>query len=207
MKKILILDPQRSSLEKKKNIFTNPGFQVIGATSVEEARDILRGDTIDLLVSELDMPDTNGDDLCKDIRNNDQLKHISVVMIGFQSQAALSRCESCGVNAFLGKPLSHKELYSSVNELLNVHGRESYRVLVKVTIKGNARDESFFCNSQNLSVSGVLLETPKLLSKGDTITCAFFLRSNNISVNGEVVREESKPPDLYQYGIRFSNRN
>jgi DNA-binding response OmpR family regulator len=205
MKKILIVDPFESSLEKKKAVLSRPGFHLISAYTGEEALTMLHGDKIDLMISELDMPGMNGDELCSALREDGSLKNISVIMIGLQGQESVDRIQACGANSFLSKPLSPKELYGVVNELLNVHGRENYRVLMKVTVKGISKDVSFFCTSQNLSASGVLLETTKLLSKGDEIECSFFLRSDNIAVTGEVVREEMKPPNTYHYGIKFLN--
>lgn len=203
MKKILIVDPIESSIEKKKAVLSKPGFRLYSSHTAEEALDILREDKIDMLISELDMPGMNGDELCSALRKDNTLKNMSIIMIGFQGRESVDRTQLCGANSFLSKPLSPKELYSVVHELLNIHGRENYRVLMKVTIKGVSKDVSFFCTSQNLSVSGVLLETTKLLSKGDEIECSFFLRTNNITVNGEVVREEKKSPNTFHYGIRF----
>jgi two-component system chemotaxis response regulator CheY len=205
MKKILIVDPIESSVEKKKAVLSKPGFHLYSARTAEEALTILREDKIDMLISELDMPGMSGDELCSALRKDNILKNMSIIMIGFQGQESVDRTQSCGANSFLSKPLSPKELYSVVNDLLNIHGRENYRVLLKVTVKGISKDVSFFCTSQNLSVSGVLLETTKLLSKGDTIECSFFLRTNNITVNGEVVREEKKSPNTFHYGIKFLN--
>ena len=203
MKKILIVDPLESSLEKKKAVLSKSGFHLFSAYTANEALTILRDNKIDMLISELDMPGMNGGELCSALRADGSLKNISVIMIGFQGQESADRAQACGANSFLSKPLSPKELYGVVNELLNVHGRENYRVLMKVTVKGISKDVSFFCTSQNLSMSGVLLETTKLLSKGDEIECSFFLRSDNIIVTGEVVREEKKPPNTYHYGIKF----
>ncbi|UCG78399.1 MAG: response regulator [Nitrospirota bacterium] len=212
MRKILIVDPLKSSLEKKVTSLTKQGLQVSGVESAQEALELIRKDPVDVIISELDMPGMNGDELCSSLRKRPELKNISVILTGFESQSAKDRSNTCGANAYLSKPLSPKDLSSQVNDLLNIHGRESYRVLMKVTVKSKIRKESFFCTSHNLSVSGVLLETEKVLEPGVDIECAFFLRSVNISVNGEVVREEKKSQDVRLYGIKFidlsqDNRN
>jgi c-di-GMP-binding flagellar brake protein YcgR len=91
-------------------------------------------------------------------------------------------------------------------QLLHISLRESYRVLLSVKIDGSSKDRSFFCKSENISASGLLLETDKPLAKGDRLVCSFFLpESHRITVTGEVVRVI--PPDgdakTNRYGVKF----
>jgi len=63
----------------------------------------------------------------------------------------------------------------------------------------------FFSLSQNISSSGLLIETDSHLAKGDEISCSFFIKSHQITAQGEIVRVFKKGPTRYQYGIRFQD--
>jgi hypothetical protein len=90
-----------------------------------------------------------------------------------------------------------------VSRLLDVPERKSYRVILKVTVHGKDQNESFYCSSRNISSTGMLIESEKLLKKEDRISCSFFLpNSDRITCDGEIARvvQEGKG---YQYGIRY----
>jgi len=96
------------------------------------------------------------------------------------------------------------ELLRKVSRLLNIKERKSYRVLLKVTVKGGLNDTSFFCTSQNISTTGILIETERTLEVGDCISCSFYLpNSGAISLDGEVVRTSGNTKDGFRYGVRY----
>jgi c-di-GMP-binding flagellar brake protein YcgR len=79
--------------------------------------------------------------------------------------------------------------------------RKSYKVILKATVQG--QDSAFLCTSQDISASGILIETDRDLNKGDRITFAFFLPgASRIVADGEMVRSE-RNGDALHYGIRF----
>ncbi|HXX58928.1 MAG TPA: PilZ domain-containing protein [Thermodesulfovibrionales bacterium] len=82
--------------------------------------------------------------------------------------------------------------------------RGSLRALIKVSVNGVFQDDFFYAVAQNISTSGILFETDKLLVEGDKIACSFVLQ-HKIDIDGEVVRSERKTPDLYHCGVRFLN--
>jgi c-di-GMP-binding flagellar brake protein YcgR len=82
--------------------------------------------------------------------------------------------------------------------------REGQRFRVRMFVMGEFKNNVFSSTTQNISVSGMLVETEKVLAKGDTITCSFVLQ-HKMTVSGEVARVAKKKANLYDYGIRFLN--
>ena len=82
--------------------------------------------------------------------------------------------------------------------------RGCLRGLIKVALKGIFERDFFFSTALNISASGILIETDKILAQGDRIVCSFILQ-RKIEVTGEVVRAIRKAPDVYHYGVRFLN--
>ncbi|MBI5640687.1 MAG: response regulator [Nitrospirae bacterium] len=191
-------------MEKEECILRRSDFRLYTATSSDEAIALHRKEKVDLIIIDMDMPVISGDKFCSLIRKDDSLKQVSVILICGTSSADIDRFTKCGANAYLVKPLRPVELLEKVSQLLDIPERKSYRVLLKVKVNGRFTSDTFFCSSQNISSSGILLQTDKLLEKGDIITCSFFLPSSErIVAEGEVVRAAKNSGDTYQYGIRF----
>ncbi|MBI5102124.1 MAG: PilZ domain-containing protein [Nitrospirae bacterium] len=65
--------------------------------------------------------------------------------------------------------------------------------------------ESFFCYSRDISSSGILIETDKVLEKGTIISCSFFLpNSERIVTDAEIMRAVPLGNKTFQYGARFT---
>jgi hypothetical protein len=94
-------------------------------------------------------------------------------------RAKVARCQA---NAYITKPIRPVEFLEKVSQFLDIPERQSYRVLLKVKVKGKTTTEPFFCSSRNISVTGLLIETDKILEKGDVISCSFFLPKSEIIV-------------------------
>lgn len=203
MKKILIVDNIAATAEREKSMLSRGEFTVLTAVTAEEALEMHRAQQVDLIVVGLDLKDIPCDEFCARIRQDDNLCHVSIVAVGHDSDKDSALVARCKVNAYISLPLHPVQFLEKIGQLLQIPIRKSYRVLFKVTVTGSRGEESFFCNSQNISETGVLLETAKALGKGDRIACSFFLPgSGQVTTDGEIVRVVKKD-DVYQYGVRF----
>jgi hypothetical protein len=102
-------------------------------------------------------------------------------------------------------PLDTGLLAVKALQLLQVPVRKSYRVLLNVSVQGSDQASSFVCRSENISATGLLIETDRHLHAGDRISCSFSLGSKEVTVCGEIVRVITPPLDsnLNRYGIKF----
>ena len=115
------------------------------------------------------------------------------------------RAAQCGANICLHKPFSARTLLEHVEKLLTISVRRGYRVLLRAKVKGAKDDATFFCTSQNISGSGMLIETDRSLLHGEQLTCSFFLPgAAQITATGEVVRTETAADGKHHYGVIFT---
>jgi CheY-like chemotaxis protein len=204
MKKILLVDDLKGLIDKEKSILDRTDFNIFTATSSDEALKIHKSIGMDLIVVDLDMPGTSGDELCTMIREDEEMKNVSIVVVCTNSKADMKRAEQCKANDCVTKPIRPVELLRKVSRLMDIQERKSYRVLLKVTVKGSLNNASFFCTSQNISTTGILIETERTLEVGDNISCSFYLpNSGAVSLDGEVVRTSGNARDGFQYGVRY----
>lgn len=204
MKKILIVSELRSLVEKEKSILNRSDFNIFSAASGREAFDIHKSEKVDLIVADNDLPDITGDDLCSMIRDNEELRKVSIILLFKKTD--IEKNLHCKANAFVAKPLDPPALLEKVSHLLSIAQRKSYRVLLKISVNGKFMDKPFYCTSKDISAAGMLLETEKRLEKGDVLSCSFFLPgSQQIVTDAEVVRVINKLSETAHYGVKFLN--
>jgi DNA-binding response OmpR family regulator len=206
MKKILLVNSSRHFFDEGKSLLDRKDFQVFVAPSALEALQIHRNEHMNLVVSELEVPGMGGDVLCVRIREEAEVRAVSFILICNDNPSEIERASRCGANAFLKKPFKAKTILEHVEKLLAISIRRGYRVLLRAKVIGSKDDAVFFCTSQNLSATGMLIETDRHVKSGDQITCSFYLPgSAHITAEGEVVRIESAPEGKHTCGLRFIN--
>lgn len=205
MKKILLVNASRYFIDEGKSLLDRKDFQVFMAPSVMQALQIHRQERVNLIVTDLHLPEMGGDVLCERIRQETDVRAVSVILVCHDVPADLDRAARSGANVCLKKPFAARTLLDHVEKLLAVCVRRGYRVLLRAKVKSSLEDGVFFCTSQNLSVSGILIETDRDLRAGVIISCSFYLPgSAHIVADGEVVRSERLPDGKYSCGIRFT---
>ncbi len=157
----------------------------------------------DLIIADAALPLMGGAKLCSMIRSDAELKYVSIILVCDETETTLSECRKAGANVVIPKPVDPGELLWKASELLVVPQRKDMRALLRVSIKGLEGDTPFFAQSQNISISGMLLETEHALKPGDRLTCSFNIGHSEITVTGTVVRVEETTSARHRYGVRF----
>jgi len=205
MKKILLVENPLSTIGPQRELLDRSDIKLFTASSGREALDLHKVEKMHLIVIDLNMTDIKGDIFCEMIRQDDRLRNVSILIMCRDIKAEIDRASACGANAFITVPIRVQDFFSKVGRLLNVHHRGSYRVLMKVSVQGKDKIESFFCSSVNISISGLLIETNKVLNEGDIILCSFFLPgANNVVTGAEIMRVVKSNGGPDKYGIRFT---
>jgi DNA-binding NtrC family response regulator len=115
---ILVVDDACDTLEVIERNLTSRGCQVYTATNVPEAIKILNSTQIDLVITDLKMPNISGIDLIRHVREN--LKDTEVVMItGYPSVDSAVKAIKNGAEEYITKPFTDEELFSAVQRTLD----------------------------------------------------------------------------------------
>lgn len=203
MKKILLVNMAGFFPEGERGMFNRSTFQVFTAGSAREALQIHRQERVDLIISDMDLPDMGGHNFCFMVRREEGLRYAALMLICNDTADDLAHAAQCGANAWFARPVRPTAVLEKLEELLAVAKRQDYRVLLKVQVAGSTGPETFFCQSRNISASGMLFETDRVLVQDDVVTCMFFLPgSPQIVADAEVVRAV-RINGLHHYGIRF----
>ena len=157
------------------------------------------------MITDLALPSMGGAKLCAAIRGEDSLKNISIILACETMHANLPLCRNAGANTVIEKPIDPVELFIKVSELIAVPQRQDMRVMIRVALSGGAAGSPSFASSENISISGMLLETAGELNQGGQMNCAFNIGHNEIKVTAKVVRVDRAPSGRYRCGVQFMN--
>jgi DNA-binding response OmpR family regulator len=185
--RVLLARESADWMRAQKILLREAGYEVLTASSAEDALKTYERGGADFLAVDLDLPLMGGDGLCSRIREEDNRVYVCLMCSGKKPE--LRRCGNCGANSFMKDPVDAEELTRRVDLILKARGRRATRVLARVRVEGYFRSEPFFCTSRDISETGILLETDRTLAKGDRITSTFFLPdTERLEVRGSVVR-------------------
>ena len=115
---ILIVDDNYDMLELIQRNLKALNFHTYKASSVTEAIDILKYSSIDLLITDLQMPGINGIELIKYVQEHFP-KIPKLVITGFPSVDSAIDAVKAGAVDYLAKPFTNEELKKAVKNLVN----------------------------------------------------------------------------------------
>ena len=119
--RVLVVDnilPNVKLLEAK---LTGEYFDVLTATSGLEALDILHREQPDIILLDVMMPDMNGFEVCKRIKQDPDTMHIPVVMVtALDQQSDRIAGLQAGADDFLTKPVKDIALFARVKSLVRL---------------------------------------------------------------------------------------
>ncbi len=116
MIKVLIIDDDPDVRTVMNVLMKKNGFAVDTAANREEALDKLEQFDPSVVLLDVLLSGTDGRDLCQQIKADEKLQHIPVIMISAHPGAA-ENITSYGADDFLTKPVNTQLLISKVNEL------------------------------------------------------------------------------------------
>ena len=206
MKKVLIAQPIRELIGKEQQGFLQRAdIRLTSVATNDEIAAACRIDRPDLIISKLDLPGRDSVDLFETLRDSGTLRDTAVIMIHEGRPGESELAQQCSADAVYRMPINVPQLLKQAHYLLDMPLRESYRVLLSVKVESRKNEGAFFCRSENISATGLLLETERTLVVGDRIECSFFLPgSSQVVVHAKVVRQvPAAGSGANRYGIQF----
>ena len=109
-----------------KNTLNDLGFTCLEAENGVEALAIIQQLTLNLVIADTHMPEKNGMELLEDIRADDNLKDLPVVLTMIEPlEELISEGEELGMNDYLVKPFDVFSLSKLLDKVIEMEGGES----------------------------------------------------------------------------------
>ena len=118
-RKILVVDDDSTSRRLMSHILNREGYDVATASNGVEALELMADDPAEILITDRMMPNMDGVELLKAVRQSPIYGHIPVIIVTANSDARdQPEAEAAGATAFLTKPVGSTELLATVQRAL-----------------------------------------------------------------------------------------
>lgn len=118
-KKILIVDDSESIRDVVSFTLENEGFDVLIANDGTDALKFLDGREIDMIITDLHMPEMDGITLIKHVRAMDAYQRIPILFLTTESQTAKKmEAKEAGATGWIIKPFVPAKLIAALQKVL-----------------------------------------------------------------------------------------
>ena len=118
-KKILIVDDSESIREVVRFTLENEGFEVLVANDGTDALKFLDGREIDMIITDLHMPEMDGITLIKHVRAMEAYQRIPILFLTTESQTAKKmEAKEAGATGWIIKPFVPAKLIAALQKVL-----------------------------------------------------------------------------------------
>ena len=137
---LLIVDDDRSARDGLRSIFETAGHRTITVSDAPGALRLLREQSCDLVMLDVELPDVDGLALCRLVRAQPKLKQLPLVVFSANDSEGLKvQAFTAGADDYIVKPSTPGELVSRINSHLGIAQRES-------ELRGSNRELSFLAD-------------------------------------------------------------
>ena len=159
--KILIVDDDERNLKLIEASLRVHEYEVVKASSGEDALSALRQTDFDLILSDVMMPGMDGFELCRRIKRNNATRMVPVIMLtALDDVSSKVKAIESGADDFMNKPPNKMELFARIRSL----------VKLKRT------------NSQMTSIRNVIFSLANTVEAKDGYTQGHIERVSNLSI-------------------------
>lgn len=120
MKKALVVDDSATMRTMIKTVMMEQGFNCLTAGDGVKALKILGDETVDIIVTDINMPNMDGIKLIKELREIKNSKYTPILVISTESGDNIkSAAKQAGASGWIVKPFKPDVLVQAANKLVN----------------------------------------------------------------------------------------
>ena len=118
MAKILIIDDEQMTLDMLAIFVEMSGHESLKAIDSRQGWSILDYETPEAVLLDIQLPDTNGLLMCKELKQNEKFANLPIIMISAHFPPLIAEAEEAGADDYLAKPINIKTLRSMLEEYI-----------------------------------------------------------------------------------------
>lgn len=189
MKKILLLEDDENLNRGISLKLTKEGYEVFGAYSIREAADIFEREAVDLVISDITLPDGSGLDFGRAVRKKSSA--LLIYLTAMDQEIDIVNGYDTGADDYITKPFSVNILTSKVNAFMRRLNEKNDGLLVSGDIVVSVKE-------MQVKKSGV----PVSLSKTELQLVIYFLENA-----GRVLSKEQILDKVWGFDGQFVDDN
>ena len=204
MKKILIVDDQKTILITLEAILKQHGYLVFSATNSMDAFDKFNTEFIDLVITDAVMPlGSSGYTLISSIRSSEKNNKVPIIMLtGKREKADVEKALIVGADDYIVKPIDPDILTAKIKSLISKSEAQSEFVEAPVGYMATVLTKTEILTISEIEIKLIsnIQMSPGQMYK---ISSDFFKQLNIDSVNTRVVSCEKASDNQYKISAHF----
>lgn len=203
MKKILLVEDNETIIMGLKYSLEQDGFKMIPSMTKRETEEIILKENFDVVLLDVTLPDGNGFDLCKYIK---QRLDIPVIFLTAKDEeSSVVNGLDLGADDYIAKPFRTRELISRINSVLRRYGNciEKSNVIQYKNVKIDVDMAKVYKNDEEIVFTGLeykillmlFLNKNKLVTREQMLdkiwdVAGNFVNDNTLTVYIKRIREK-----------------
>lgn len=203
-------------------------YHVLIAKNGVEALAVLKDNEVDIIISDVMMPEMDGLELCRNLKSNLETSHIPIILLTAKNTAEdRIECYNAGADGYISKPFELKILEARINNFI-IHKKnkqEEFRSNAEVTIDSletSSLDKDFFDkvvsviesnmsegNFDVVQLADILAVSKSSLYRKMKIATGLspveFIRNIRLKHGNQLLKNKSIPISEVAYACGFSN--
>jgi len=156
---VLVAEDSRTQAEQLKYLLEEAGYAVAVTADGRQALAAARARKPTLIISDIVMPETDGYSLCRQIKSDEELKDVPVVLVTeLSTPRDVLKGLECGADNFITKPYEGKYLLSRIEYILTnreLRKREKMQLGVEIYFAG----QRHFVTAERQQILDLLIST------------------------------------------------
>ena len=202
MKRIFLVEDDKAIAKNLELLLRSEGFAVLHAATRGEALALLEGNTFDLALVDISLPDGNGFTVCTEIKETQDIPVLFLTASGDESSVVTGL--NIGADDYITKPFRPRELIARIGTALRKYGRSGTDFEVcglhvdtaSGVVKKNGRE--VFLSALEYRLLLVFVSSPKsIITRGRLLdelwdAAGEFVTDNTLPVDIKRLREMSE---------------
>lgn len=201
MRKILLLEDDANLNRGIKLCLTKEGYEVISCLDVASAKTAFQQQEIDVIISDISLPDGNGLNFCQEIRRQSNV--MIVMLTSYNQEYDIVAGYEHGADDYVTKPFSLMVLVSKINALVKRIVEPNSEVLYSDDLTLSLSEMKVTLGSKQLQLSKtelqlltIFMKNPKQILSADQLLEQIWdikgdsIDSNTVSVNISRLRQK-----------------
>ena len=119
MANVLVVDDSNSIRDMVSFTLKSAGYQTVEAKDGIDGLSKAKTDSFDLIISDVNMPNMDGIDLCGELRKLPEFKFTPILMLTTESSTEMKmRGKTAGATGWLVKPFNPEKLLSTIKRVV-----------------------------------------------------------------------------------------
>ncbi|MGG5315506.1 response regulator transcription factor [Enterococcus sp. AZ072] len=201
MRRILLLEDDKNLNRGINLCLTKEGYEVVSCLDVASAKAAFEQNEIDLIISDISLPDGNGLDFCQEIRRQSGVR--IVMLTSYNQEYDIVAGYEHGADDYVTKPFSLMVLVSKINALVKRIAEPNGQRLISNELslslsemKAAKNNETLLLSKTELQLLTIFMKNPKQILSVDQLleqiwdTKGDYIDSNIVSVNISRLRQK-----------------